>query len=874
MTSKQIRQQFFDYFKSKDHKVIPSAPMVLKNDPSLMFTNAGMNQFKEVFLGNADPVSKRVCDSQKCLRVSGKHNDLEEVGHDTYHHTMFEMLGNWSFGDYFKEDAIDMAWELLTKVYGIDKDRLYVTIFEGDSEDGLLPDTETGRYWKKHAEESRILPGSKKDNFWEMGDTGPCGPCSEIHVDIRPEEERNKEAGENLVNKNHPQVIEIWNLVFIQFNRKADKTLEALPQKHVDTGMGFERLCMVLQHKKSNYDTDLFKPLIREIAAMAGLKYGKKKKHDVAMRVIADHVRAVSFSIADGQLPSNVKAGYVIRRILRRAVRYGYSFLGYKEPFIFELVDVLVKIMGEAYPELVKQQKLITKVIKEEEAAFFRTLDKGMDIMNGIVKDTLDNNYRVISGKDAFSLYDTYGFPFDLTDLLAREKNLVVNRKEFNDAMQEQKNRARKDAKKDTGDWVVLRDDKVEEFVGYDMTETDVVITKYREIKKKKGSLYQLVFNITPFYAESGGQVGDRGFIINDDERIDIVDTQNENNLIVHVTKKLPQNPENKFKAQVDIKARHNAARNHSATHLMHKALREVLGNHVEQKGSLVHPDYLRFDFSHFEKIPTKDLRKVESLVNANIRENMQVEEHRDIPLDKAKKMGALALFGEKYGDLVRVIKFGDSTELCGGIHVKATGEIGFFKITVETSVAAGIRRIEAITGQKAEQYIMQKVDTLKSIEAKFKNSKDILQSVDNALKENSQLQKELKSAQKQLVEKLSHELEPQGKKVDGYKLIVVSLNVNNASMLKDLAFRFHQKGNVIAVFAANIEGKPNMAVMIPDKLVKEKDLNAGTIVRNAAKSFKGGGGGQAFFATAGGADPKGIDAALDYAKKQIESVF
>ncbi len=874
MTSKQIRQQFFDYFKSKDHKVIPSAPMVLKNDPSLMFTNAGMNQFKEVFLGNADPVSKRVCDSQKCLRVSGKHNDLEEVGHDTYHHTMFEMLGNWSFGDYFKEDAIDMAWELLTKVYGIDKDRLYVTIFEGDSEDGLLPDTETGRYWKKHAEESRILPGSKKDNFWEMGDTGPCGPCSEIHVDIRPEEERKKEAGENLVNKNHPQVIEIWNLVFIQFNRKADNTLEALPQKHVDTGMGFERLCMVLQHKKSNYDTDLFKPLIREIAAMVGLKYGKKKKHDVAMRVIADHVRAVSFSIADGQLPSNVKAGYVIRRILRRAVRYGYSFLGYKEPFIFELVDVLVKIMGEAYPELVKQQKLITKVIKEEEAAFFRTLDKGMDIMNGIVKDTLDNNYRVISGKDAFSLYDTYGFPFDLTDLLAREKNLVVNRKEFNDAMQEQKDRARKDAKKDAGDWVVLRDDKIEEFVGYDMTETDVVITKYREIKKKKGSLYQLVFNITPFYAESGGQVGDRGFIINDDERIDIVDTQNENNLIVHVTKKLPQNPENKFKAQVDIKARHNAARNHSATHLMHKALREVLGNHVEQKGSLVHPDYLRFDFSHFERISTKDLRKVESLVNANIRENMQVEEHRDIPLDKAKKMEALAMFGEKYGDLVRVIKFGDSAELCGGIHVKATGEIGFFKITVETSVAAGIRRIEAITGQKAEQYIMQKVDTLKSIEAKFKNSKDILQSVDNALKENSQLQKELKSAQKQLVEKLSHELEPQGKKVDGYKLIVASLNVNNASMLKDLAFRFRQKGNVIAVFAANIEGKPNMAVMIPDKLVKEKDLNAGTIVRNAAKSFKGGGGGQAFYATAGGADPKGIDAALDYAKNQIESVF
>ncbi|MGM0650096.1 MAG: alanine--tRNA ligase, partial [Bacteroidota bacterium] len=692
MTSKQIRQQFLDYFKSKDHKIVPSAPMVLKHDPTLMFTNAGMNQFKEIFLGNAKPISKRVCDSQKCLRVSGKHNDLEEVGHDTYHHTMFEMLGNWSFGDYFKEEAIDMAWELLTDVYGIDKDRLYVTIFEGDTEDGLLPDSEAGRFWKKHVDEKRILPGSKKDNFWEMGETGPCGPCSEIHVDIRPEKERKKEPGVDLVNKNHPMVIEIWNLVFIQFNRKADKTLEALPQKHVDTGMGFERLCMILQDKQSNYDTDLFQPLIRKLAEMAGLQYGLKQKHDIAMRVVADHVRAVSFAIADGQLPSNVKAGYVIRRILRRAVRFGYSFLGFRDAFVYELVETLVKNMGEAYPELVSQQKLITKVIKEEESSFFRTLAKGLDIMDGIIKDTIKNNYRVISGNDAFTLYDTYGFPFDLTDLLAREHDLVVNRKEFNEAMKKQKDRAREDAKKDTGDWVVLHDDDVEEFIGYDQLESEVIITRYREIKQKKHSLYQLVFNITPFYAESGGQVGDRGYIANDKERIDILDTQKENNVIVHISKKLPQKPDSGFIARVDKRARHNAARNHTSTHLVHKAMRETIGKHVEQKGSLVHPDYLRFDFSHFEKLSAEDIRKIESRVNEAIRENIPLEEHRNIPLEEAKNMGALAFFGEKYGDLVRVIKIGDSTELCGGTHVDATGEIGFFKITVETSVAAGIR--------------------------------------------------------------------------------------------------------------------------------------------------------------------------------------
>ncbi|MFO7878899.1 MAG: alanine--tRNA ligase [Bacteroidota bacterium] len=872
MTSKQIRQAFLDYFSEHGHTVVPSAPMVLKNDPTLMFTNAGMNQFKEVFLGNKKPAADRVCDSQKCLRVSGKHNDLEEVGHDTYHHTMFEMLGNWSFGDYFKKEAINMAWELLTRKFEIDKDRLYVTIFEGDEQDGLLPDSEAGKFWKAHVPEERILPGNKKDNFWEMGETGPCGPCSEIHVDIRSEKERKNVDGADLVNKDHPQVVEIWNLVFIQYNRKADKTLEALPQKHVDTGMGFERLCMVMQDKQSNYDTDLFQPMIQKLAVMSANEYGKKKKIDIAMRVVADHVRAVSFAIADGQLPSNVKAGYVIRRILRRAVRYGYSFLGFREAFMFELVPVLIETMGDAYPELNTQGKLIAKVMKEEENAFFRTLSKGMDMLDKIVKETLDSDYRIISGKDAFALYDTYGFPFDLTDLVAREYDLVVNRKEFDEAMGKQKERGRSDAKTDTGDWVVLKEDDVEEFIGYDQLEADVVITRYREVKQKKGSIFQLVFNITPFYAESGGQVGDRGFISNENERIDIIDTLNENNLIVHITKRLPENPEGEFVAKVDEKARHSAARHHTATHLMHRALRDVLGKHVEQKGSLVHPDYLRFDFSHFEKLSDEEVRRVENRVNDNIRQNYAVEEHRAIPLDDAKEMGAMSLFGEKYGDLVRVVRFSDSIELCGGTHASATGELGFFKIIMETSVAAGIRRIEALVGKPAEDFVMKQDDTLKSIQARFKNAKDITQAVENSLKEQNKMQKELKALQKAMTNQLVSELEKQAVKVGDYQLIAAQVDAGNPDMLKDMAFRFRNKGNVIVALAANVKGKPNMVVMIPDELTKETDMNAGNIIREAAREFKGGGGGQAFFATAGGADAGGIDAALSSVRKQIES--
>jgi alanyl-tRNA synthetase len=872
MTSKEIRQTFLNYFEAHNHTVVPSAPMVLKNDPTLMFTNAGMNQFKEIFLGHASPKNQRVCDTQKCLRVSGKHNDLEEVGHDTYHHTMFEMLGNWSFGDYFKKEAIDMAWELLTKEFGIDQDRLYVTIFEGDEEDGLLPDTEAGKFWKKHVDESRILPGNKKDNFWEMGETGPCGPCSEIHVDIRSDKDRKEQDGGELVNQDHPQVIEIWNLVFIQYNRKEDKSLEGLPQKHVDTGMGFERLCMVLQGKQSNYDTDLFQPMIRKLCALSGVTYGEKKKVDTALRVISDHVRAVSFAIADGQLPSNVKAGYVIRRILRRAVRYGYSFLGFREAFMFELVPVLIETMGDAFPELNAQEKLISKVMKEEENAFFRTLSKGMDMLDKIVKETMDNDYRIISGQDAFTLYDTYGFPFDLTDLVAREHDLVVNRKEFDKAMGEQKERGRSDAKKSTGDWIELKADDVEEFVGYDQLEADVYITKYREVKQKKGSIYQLVFNITPFYAEAGGQVGDRGYIANGKERIDIIDTRNENNLTVHLVKKLPKNLEDEFVAHVDENSRKNAAAHHTATHLMHKALRDVLGKHVEQKGSLVHPDYLRFDFSHFEKLSDEEVDRVEKRVNEAIRENTIVEEHRAMPLDDAKELGAMSLFGEKYGDIVRVVKFGDSVELCGGTHADATGELGFFKIVMQTSVAAGIRRVEAVAGKAAEKYITSHLETLKRIRETFKNPKDVVQAVENTLKEQSKMQKELKALQKSMAEKLISELENQAIEIGNYRLITAKVDAANPNMLKDMAFRFRNKGDIIVALAANIKGKPNMVVMIPDELTKSNDMNAGNIIREAAKAFKGGGGGQAFFATAGGADPSGIDAALSDVKKQIKA--
>ncbi len=870
MTSQEIRDKFLRFFEAQNHLIVESAPMVLKNDPTLMFTNAGMNQFKDVFLGHGNPKASRVADSQKCLRVSGKHNDLEEVGHDTYHHTMFEMLGNWSFGDYFKKEAIHFAWDLLTKEYGITEENLYVTIFEGDEQDGLLPDTEAGKIWKEIVPQSRILPGNKKDNFWEMGEQGPCGPCSEIHVDIRSDEEKAEIPGAELVNKDHPQVIEIWNLVFIQFNRKADGSLESLPQKHIDTGMGLERLAMVLQGKQSNYDTDVFQPIIQKLAKMSSVKYGQKKKVDIALRVIADHLRAVSFSIADGQLPSNVKAGYVIRRILRRAIRYGYSFLGFREAFMYELVDVLDENMGKAYPELRAQKKLIQKVMKEEENTFFRTLSKGMDMLNKMVADTKSADYRVISGEDAFTLYDTFGFPFDLTDLVARENNLVVNRKEFDAYMVQQKERGRKDAKKDTGDWTVLLQDDVEEFVGYDQLEADIKITKYRKITKKKSDFYQLVFNLTPFYAESGGQVGDKGYLSDGKERIDIIDTQDENGLIVHITKKLPENIRAGFKVQVNEKARLNAAAHHTATHLMHKALRDVLGVHVEQKGSAVHPDYFRFDFSHFEKLSDEEIRKVEEIVNEKIRENIPQKEHRAIPLDDAKDMGAMALFGEKYGDIVRVVKFDDSVELCGGTHAQSTGELGFFKILVETSVAAGIRRIEAVVGEAAQRVIFESFDTLNQVKARFKSAKNIIQTLDNSLEENTRLQDNVKSMQKALIDKMMGHLEHQAEEIGDYKFVRSLVDGANPAMLKDIAFRFKSKGNVIVALGAEVDSKANLVLLIPDVLVKECELNAGNIIRTAAKAIQGGGGGQAFFATAGGGKPSGLDAALDSMKAQI----
>ncbi|MEA1874653.1 MAG: alanine--tRNA ligase [Bacteroidota bacterium] len=874
MTSQEIRDKFLDFFEAKNHLIVDSAPMVLKNDPTLMFTNAGMNQFKDVFLGHGKPKTSRLVDSQKCLRVSGKHNDLEEVGQDTYHHTMFEMLGNWSFGDYFKEDAINFAWELLIKEYGIDESSLYVTIFEGDEQDGLLPDTEAGKIWQKLVPQERILPGNKKDNFWEMGESGPCGPCSEIHVDIRSKQEKAEIPGADLVNQDHPQVIEIWNLVFIQFNRKADRSLESLPQKHIDTGMGLERLAMVLQGKQSNYDTDVFQPIIQKLAKMSSVKYGQKKKIDVALRVIADHLRAVSFSIADGQLPSNVKAGYVIRRILRRAIRYGYSFLGFREAFMYELVDALDENMGKAYPELRAQKKLIKKVMMEEENTFFRTLSKGMELLDKIISDTKSADYRVITGEDAFALYDTFGFPFDLTDLVAREQNLVVNRKEFDDCMLQQKERGRKDAKKDTGDWIMLLQDDVEEFVGYDQLEADVKITKYRKITKKNIDFYQLVFNYTPFYAESGGQVGDKGYLTDGKERIEVLDTQDENGLIVHLTKKLPVKPDANFKVQVNETARKNAAAHHTATHLMHKALRDILGVHVEQKGSAVHPDYFRFDFSHFEKLSDEEIRKVEVAVNEKIRKNISQKEHRSIPLDDAKEMGAMALFGEKYGDIVRVVRFDDSIELCGGTHAASTGELGFFKIFVETSVAAGIRRIEAVVGEAAQNAIFDTFDTVTQVKSRFKSAKNIVQTLDNSLEENAKLQDSVKSMQNALIDKMMIQLEHQAEDIGDYKLIRSVLDSANPAMLKDIAFRFRNKGNTIVILGAQLAEKPNMVLLIPDEIVKEYELNAGTMIRSAAKAIQGGGGGQAFFATAGGSKADGLDKALDELKNQFVELF
>jgi len=871
MTSKEIRKSFLDFFRNKLHTVVPSAPMVVKDDPTLMFINAGMNQFKDIFLGNEQSKDKRVVDSQKCMRVSGKHNDLEEVGHDTYHHTMFEMLGNWSFGDYFKEEAIDWAWEFLVDELEIPKERFYATVFSGDKSDNLQKDEESYHFWEKHIPEERILDGSKKDNFWEMGDTGPCGPCSEIHVDFRSEEERKKVSGDQLVNQDHPEVIEIWNLVFIQYNRKADGTLEALPQKHVDTGMGFERLCMIMQNKLSNYDTDVFQPIIQEIANISGKQYGDDDTTDIAMRVVADHLRAISFSIADGQLPSNVKAGYVIRRILRRALRYGYSNLEQKEPFIYKLVPKLIQVMGEAYPELQNQKTLIEKVIKEEEQSFLKTLDTGIKLLNQVIKRTLDNNYKVVDGKTAFDLYDTYGFPLDLTELILKEHDLVVNRKEFNEELEKQKSRSRQAGQVETGDWMKLREDDKEEFIGYDYLNTEVQITQYRKVKSKGKEFYQLVFNYTPFYSESGGQVGDTGYIEANGEKINIIDTKKENNLIVHYVKKLPSDVTETFRAVVSREERTKTANNHTATHLLHHALRNILGDHVEQKGSLVHPDYLRFDFSHFQKLSKKEINKIEQIVNHYIRENMPLEEKREVPMKEAKEMGATGLFGEKYGDVVRVIRFGDSIELCGGTHVEATGQIGFFKIISEVAISAGIRRIEAITADKAEAYIYEKLDALGEISELLNNPKNLPKSVGKLVQENTNLNKQVEELLQDKVKNIKQELINKKENVKGINFISDVVEIESAAAMKDLAFQLKKEvDNLVLFMGANIKGKANLSLMISENLVDEKGLNAGNVIREAAKEIQGGGGGQAFYATAGGKKPDKLQAALDKGKNII----
>jgi alanyl-tRNA synthetase len=872
MTSKEIRQSFLDFFREKEHKILPSAPMVLKNDPTLMFTNAGMNQFKDYFLGTRLPSHIRVADTQKCLRVTGKHNDLEEVGHDTYHHTMFEMLGNWSFGDYFKKEAIQWAWEFLTERMKLDSDRIYITVFEGDPKDGVERDQEAFDHWKELLPPYRILDGSKKDNFWEMGESGPCGPCSEIHLDLRDEEERKRIPGGDLVNRDHPQVIEIWNLVFIQFNRKANGELEDLPEKHVDTGMGFERLCMAIQEKKSNYDTDVFQPIIREIARLSNTIYGADHSSDVAMRVVADHLRAVTFSIADGQLPSNNKAGYVIRRILRRAVRYGYTYLGQKEPFMHTLVPTLVDSMGKAFSELLTQQDLIQRVIKEEEQSFLSTLETGMGLLDRLIEKAKDAKGDTLNGKDAFVLYDTFGFPLDLTELILYEQGMKVNREEFRAEMDLQKNRSKKAAETESGDWTVLVKDKTEEFVGYEWLSTEVKITRYRKVVSKKHERYHLVFNLTPFYAESGGQVGDRGIIENEKEKVEILDTRKENELIIHVAKKLPDDPTASFTAKVDQNRRILTANNHTATHLMHHALREVLGEHVEQKGSLVEPDYLRFDFSHFQKLSDEELLKVEQIVNRMIRTNNSIEEHREVPMDKARKMGAIALFGEKYGDAVRVIKFGESVELCGGTHVAATGQIGFFKIVRESSIAAGIRRVEAITGIVAERYINEHMNIVKQIAGSFENQKDLVKAVQSLLQEHSTMAKKVGKFQKNMLGIVAKNLEKKMEKVGDIVLISSRVELDNAGLMKDLAFQARSRyPNICLVLGAEVDGKAHLAIMLSEAAIETYGLNASTMIREVSREIQGGGGGQPFFATAGGKKPEGIDAALAKAEKIIK---
>jgi alanyl-tRNA synthetase len=871
MKSQEVRQQFLAFFESKKHQVVASAPMVIKNDPTLMFTNAGMNQFKEYFLGNKNPKNLRVCDTQKCLRVSGKHNDLEEVGMDTYHHTMFEMLGNWSFGDYFKKEAIEWAWELLTDVLKIDKDSLYVTVFEGDSADGLSLDQEAYDYWKSIVPEDRILMGNKKDNFWEMGDQGPCGPCSEIHVDIRSKADRKKIAGATLVNQDHPQVVEIWNLVFMEFNRKANGSLEKLPAQHVDTGMGFERLCMVLQGVQSNYDTDVFTPLIREVETITRHRYGEDEKIDIAIRVISDHIRAVAFSIADGQLPSNTGAGYVIRRILRRAIRYGFTFLNQKQPFIYKLVPTLTQQLKETFPELQSQGNLITNVIKEEEQSFLKTLDQGLVLLENVITSIQGNT---LSGKKAFELYDTYGFPIDLTALILRERGIELDHAGFEAAMNKQKERSRAATETTTDDWVVLSEDNEEEFVGYDMLSTPVKITRYRKVNSKKnGVLFQLVFNLTPFYPEGGGQVGDKGYLeAPNGDVIYIIDTKKENNLIVHQTKNLPKNPQNVFQAVVDKKQRAATASNHSATHLLHQALRAVLGDHVEQKGSMVHSGYFRFDFSHFSKLSSDELLQVEQFVNARIREQLPLEEKRNTPYAKAIEEGAVALFGEKYGDTVRTIRFGESMELCGGTHASNTSELWHCIITSESAIASGVRRIEAITGEAAKKHFHSQSKVLDKVQVLLQNAKNPEKAIGDLQSENSALKKQLDSVTKTLAKALQAQLAPKLEVYNNIQFLAtqVPLDVNG---MKDLAFGLGQEHNNLFLVLGTVQNdKPMLACYISKDLVASSDLNAGNVVRELGKYIQGGGGGQPFFATAGGKNVAGLKEALSMAKKYIEN--
>ena len=866
MDSNKVRQAFLDFFRSKGHEIVPSAPMVVKNDPTLMFTNAGMNQFKDIFLGNSPRKFPRVADTQKCLRVSGKHNDLEEVGHDTYHHTMFEMLGNWSYGDYFKKEAIEWAWELLTEVYKLDKSRMYATVFEGSEEDGVAFDQEAYDYWKQFLPEDHIIRGNKKDNFWEMGETGPCGPCSEIHFDLRDEEEVAKIPGREMVNMSHPQVIEIWNLVFMQFNRKANGSLEPLPANNVDTGMGFERLCMILQGKKSNYDTDVFQPTIARIAALSGKEYGKDEKCDVAMRVIADHLRAISFSIADGQLPANAKAGYVIRRILRRAVRYGYTYLGFNEPFICKLVDGLVKQMGHQFPELVAQQTLIERVIEEEEASFLRTLATGINLLEGVIKKSANGK---ISGKDAFVLYDTYGFPIDLTELIAKEQGVEVDIVEFEKELQIQKERSRNAAQQDIDDWQEVISISESEFIGYDHLEADVRIARYRRVKSKNNVTYQLVFDHTPFYGNSGGQIGDIGYIESANEKIDIIATEKENGLIIHIAKQLPENPAAEFHAVVNADARQKSANNHTATHLVDYALRTVLGTHVEQKGSMVGPTGLRFDFSHFQKVTSEELREVERLVNKLIRNNHPLVENREATMAEAEAAGAIMLFGEKYGDKVRIVNFGPSTELCGGTHTSATGTIGLFKITSESAISAGVRRIEAVTGEAAETLIYEAENIISSIEQIVHNPK-LVQAVEKIIESNASLGREIEDMRKEKVAQLAETLATNTPLRGGVTLISHT-SKHAPELLKDLAFALRQRvtEHLVMVIGNIHDGKPTLNIMLSDDIVA-LGVDAGATIREAAKLMSGGGGGQKHYATAGGKNPDGLQAAIDKAVEMI----